>query len=234
MYYLDPFSDDFPLVRYAEPDGLLCVGGSLIPATLRKAYRLGIFPWFSEGYLVYWFAPPMRFILLPHELYIAKTMRQALRRTDFRITINYAFTEVMQGCAAAPRRAQDGTWITADFLAAYTQMHRLGWAHSVEVWQNDTLVGGLYGIVIGNIFSGESMFASVSNASKAGFITWVQWLAAAGITLIDCQSETPHLASLGAKNILRTHFTHLLAQNPDTPLFASGVAEKRVLREATG
>ena len=230
MYYLDPLSYHFPPVEDAYYDGLLCLGGDLSPTRLLCAYSSGIFPWFSEDGVVHWFAPTERFVLYPNDLIVSKTMRQLLRRDTFRITLNFDFAAVIQGCATAPRNGQAGTWITSDFVTGYYDLHRAGWAHSVEVWQGNRLVGGLYGIIIGKVFSGESMFTTVSNASKEGFVILVQWLATQGFTLIDCQTETVHLASFGAQNIDRTDFMHLLQQNTSEPLFESGRAEKVVLK----
>jgi leucyl/phenylalanyl-tRNA---protein transferase len=230
LLLLDPLSFDFPAVELARADGVLAVGGDLTPARLLSAYSSGIFPWFQENDLIFWFAPYMRFILLPSELYISKTLKQTIRRDNWRVTLNHNFEAVIQNCAAVQRpRELHGTWIDEDFILNYTKMHHLGWAHSVEVWQGDTLVGGLYGIIIGSIFSGESMFAHVSNASKVGFVTLVQWLETQGIMLIDCQTETQHLGSLGGRNIWRTNFMDVIRQNPLEPLFESAQPEKRVL-----
>jgi leucyl/phenylalanyl-tRNA---protein transferase len=230
LRYLDPLYIEFPNVELARPDGLLAVGGDLRPARLLLAYSLGIFPWFQEDNLIFWFAPYKRFVLPPSELYLSKSLKQTIRRDAWRVTLNHSFGEVIRACATTKRpKEHHGTWIDDDFIANYTQMHHLGWAHSVEVWQGDTLVGGLYGIIIGNVFSGESMFAKVSNASKVGFAVFVEWLAKQGITLIDCQTETQYLASFGAKNIWRDQFMQIIEQNPLEPLFKNGAVQQRKL-----
>ena len=227
MRLLDPLYIDFPDVETARGDGLLAIGGDLQPARLLLAYSRGIFPWFQENDLVHWFAPYKRFVLQPHELYLSKSLKQTIRRDAWRVTLNHSFGEVIRACAAIKRPKEHyGTWIDSDFIANYSEMHRLGWAHSVEVWQGDTLVGGLYGIVIGNVFSGESMFAQVPNASKVGFTIFVQWLEAQGIMLIDCQTETQHLSSFGAKNVWRDDFMRFMNQNPLVPLFDGGRSEQ--------
>jgi len=175
------------------------------------AYQSGIFPWFSEGGLPFWFAPDPRFVLFPEELKISKSMQQILRRHTFQFSINKAFEAVIRHCASVPRKeAGNETWITEDFIAAYTQLHRLGYAHSAEAWLDGTLVGGLYGVLLGRVFCGESMFATVSNASKFAFISLVERLRGQGVQLIDCQVYTPHLESLGAKNISRIAYMDLL------------------------
>ncbi len=202
---------DFPPVEDAQPDGLLALGGQLKPDWLLKAYRLGIFPWFNEGDPVLWWSPNPRMVLFPEKLKVSKSMKQLLAKNAFRVSMNQGFSEVIAACAEVPRQGQPGTWITRDMRQAYIRLHQLGHAHSVEVWnaQNE-LVGGLYGVAIGKVFFGESMFARQSNASKFGFIRLVQWLHKHGFELIDCQMETSHLASLGAESIAREHFAALL------------------------
>lgn len=202
----------FPDLRLSMDDGLLAIGGDLSTERLMLAYRSGIFPWFSEGEPLMWWSPPERMVLFPDELKIHKSMRPVLNQHRFRITFDQAFGEVIQNCARIHRPGQPGTWITADMQQAYRVLHQKGYAHSVEVWQADELVGGLYGIAVGKVFCGESMFAKVSNASKAGFITLVQHLQQQGFELIDCQIYTDHLASLGAAEIDREEFIHLLAE----------------------
>ncbi len=208
-------SDDllFPPIHLAEDDGLLAIGGDLSPSRLLLAYRQGIFPWFSEGDPILWWAPHPRFVLYPASLKVSKSMRQVLRRDTFRISYDEAFHEVIQACSRIPRAGQDGTWITDEMLAAYCELHRLGHAHSVEVWQGAQLVGGLYGISIGRCFFGESMFTHVSNASKAGFITLVRKLESLQFGLIDCQMHSQHLESLGAQHISRELFQSTLSKN---------------------
>ncbi|TVR39493.1 MAG: leucyl/phenylalanyl-tRNA--protein transferase [Cryomorphaceae bacterium] len=202
---------DFPPVENAQPDGLLALGGQLSSDWLLKAYRQGIFPWFNEGDPVLWWSPNPRMVLFPDKLKVSKSMGQLLARDAFRVTMNQGFSEVIAACAEVPRQGQPGTWITHDMRGAYIRLNQLGHAHSVEVWnaQNE-LAGGLYGVAIGKVFFGESMFTRESNASKFGFIRLVQWLRKLGFELIDCQMETTHLASLGAESIAREHFVTLL------------------------
>ncbi len=203
----------FPNPILAEPDGLLAIGGDLSVSRLLAAYRQGIFPWCRQWGQLLWFSPDPRMVLFPSELRVSKSMKTLLHRGHFRVTFDTQFEAVMRACQTTTRTDQNGSWIDDEFITAYTQLHKLGWAHAVEVWQEDTLVGGLYGIAMGRCFFGESMFSTVSNASKFGFITLVQWLQAQGYILIDCQAETPHLASLGAKNIPRDEFLAILVQN---------------------
>lgn len=205
-------SDPFPPVERAltEPNGLLAAGGDLSPERLLAAYRRGIFPWFNAGEPILWWSPDPRMVLFPEEFEPSRSLRRRLRRGDYEIRVDTAFTEVMQACAA-PRPGQRGTWITPPMMAAYTRLHRLGHAHSVETWIEGRLVGGLYGVAIGRVFFGESMFARVSDASKIAFAHLVAQLRAWGYGLIDCQMSTRHLASLGAREIPRSAFNALLA-----------------------
>jgi leucyl/phenylalanyl-tRNA--protein transferase len=197
----------FPNPGLAEDDGLLAVGGDLAPERLLLAYENGIFPWYSDDSPILWYSPHERFVLYPQELKISKSMRQVMRSNRFRVTFNTAFADVIAACAQAERVDQDGTWITNDMQQAYIKLHQLGRAQSVEVWQSDELAGGLYGVTVGPIFCGESMFSKVSNASKLALITLCQ----TGIyQMIDCQVYTDHLASLGAKMIDRTDYLNLL------------------------
>ncbi|TWI81041.1 leucyl/phenylalanyl-tRNA--protein transferase [Chitinophaga japonensis] len=196
----------------AEPDGLLAMGGDLSPERLLLAYHSGIFPWYSEPPILWW-SPDPRFVLFPEELRVSSSMRQVLKKGIFRITINQRFEEVIAHCSRVPRPGQDGTWITSAMQQAYTQLHRQGYALSVECWQENRLVGGLYGIQLGRCFFGESMFSLVSNASKAAFISFIQ---AGGLALVDCQVYTDHLASLGARFITRASFRELLGQHLGT------------------
>lgn len=202
----------FPPVAASLPDGLLAVGGDLSIDRLLLAYRSGIFPWFSEDEPPLWWSPDPRFVLLPAELKVSKSMKQVLRSGAFELRVNTAFREVIEACSAAPRPGQDGTWITEEIIDAYTQLHEAGYAHSAEAWQDDKLVGGLYGIRMGKAFFGESMFSKVSNASKFAFISWVQMLAGEGTELIDCQVHTDHLESLGARMIRRSEFMKWLGR----------------------
>jgi leucyl/phenylalanyl-tRNA--protein transferase len=199
----------FPPVRLAEPDGLLAIGGDLTMERLLLAYRSGIFPWY-EGQHILWWSPDPRFILLPGELKESKSMRQLIKKHAFEFTINQAFEQVIANCKTISRREQAGTWITDEVKEAYTLLHKAGHAHSAEAWLNGELVGGLYGIRMGKVFFGESMFSKVSNASKYAFIRYVQQLASEDVGLIDCQVYTEHLESLGARMIPREAFIELI------------------------
>jgi leucyl/phenylalanyl-tRNA--protein transferase len=197
----------FPEPDLAEPDGLLAVGGDLSTPRLLLAYQNGIFPWYSDDTPILWYSPHERFVLYPQELKIAKSMRQVLRSGKFRVTTNTCFAEVIKACSVAPREGQDGTWITDDMQAAYIKLHEDGYAHSVEVWEQNELVGGLYGIWVGEVFCGESMFSRVSNASKAALIYLCQ---TNRFKLIDCQVHTSHLESMGARMISREQYIGVL------------------------
>lgn len=203
----------FPPADESAPDGLLAIGGDLSNERLLLAYRSGIFPWFNKDEPPLWWSPDPRFVLFPQELNISKSMQQLLKKNAFRITTNNAFTEVIRHCGRQKRKDQDGTWITPEIEEAYTALHRLGHAVSVEAWQGKELVGGLYGIRMGPFFFGESMFAKVSNASKYAFIKYVQQLQKEEVLLIDCQIYTAHLESLGARMIERATFIKLLNEN---------------------
>jgi leucyl/phenylalanyl-tRNA--protein transferase len=213
VFWLQDQELSFPHPSLAEPGGLLAVGGELSIDRLVLAYRNGIFPWFEEDGYFYWFSPDPRWVLFPKDLKVHKSMRSIFNQHKFHYTFDACFEEVMAACAETPRGDGHGTWITPAFIEGYTGLHREGLAHSVEVWQHGQLVGGLYGVSLGKIFFGESMFARVSNASKAGFITLVQALTKRGFDLIDCQQETPHLESLGAEGISRELFVEYLAKN---------------------
>ena len=207
MIILDE-NTDFPDVSQATFEGLLAIGGNLSTKRLLSAYKKGIFPWFSDDEPILWWSPDPRFVLFPEELHVSKTMKQLLKKNHFEVTINKDFKSVIEHCSKTKRVGQDDTWITQDMIDAYLRLHQLGYAKSIEVWQNDELVGGLYGIDLGNnVFCGESMFAKVSNASKVGFITFVQ---NSNYKLIDCQLHTNHLESLGARNISRSEFVEYL------------------------
>jgi len=197
----------FPDPELAEEDGLLAVGGDLSTERLMLAYQNGIFPWYSEDDPILWFSPHERFVLYPDELKLSKSMKQVLRSGKFIITENQNFEEVIAACSIVEREGQDGTWITADMKAAYIELHKNEQAHSVEVWQQDKLVGGLYGIKIGKVFCGESMFSLVANASK----TALTHLCQSGLYgLIDCQVHTNHLESMGARLISRKEYMSVL------------------------
>lgn len=221
IYRLDPNILAFPDPRWATREGIVAFGGDLIPARLLLAYSLGIFPWFNPGEEILWWCPDPRFALLPADLKVSHSMRPLFNQQRFRVTYNQCFAEVMRACSTTPRAGQGGdTWIGPEILAAYLELHHLGFAHSVEVWQPQTgeLVGGLYGVALGKIFFGESMFARQSNASKYGFITLVRQLHELGYVLIDCQQNTRHLGSLGAKDWPRQKFLEMLAQYIPQPL----------------
>jgi leucyl/phenylalanyl-tRNA--protein transferase len=202
----------FPPPEAAGPDGLVAAGGDLSPERLMLAYRSGIFPWFNDDSLILWWSPDPRMVLFPEHLKVSRSMRKILERGDFTITRNRSFPEVIRACARIRRKGEQGTWITRQMELAYTRLHQLGHAVSYEAWQGDSLVGGLYGVDLGGIFCGESMFSRVPNASKAAFIHMVRDLAGKGYTLIDCQVYTPHLASLGAERIPRRQFLERLRE----------------------
>ncbi len=200
----------FPPVEEAMPDGLLAAGGDLSPERLLLAYSSGIFPWFNEEDPPLWWSPDPRFVLFPDELKVSKSMQQVIRKNEFEFKINTNFKEVIANCSQVYRKGQPGTWITSEIIDAYTQLHELGYAFSAEAWQAGNLVGGLYGVMLGKIFFGESMFSKVSNASKFAFIKWVELLKENGIVLIDCQVHTAHLESLGARMIERECFLEIM------------------------
>lgn len=207
MYFLtDKIA--FPDVSEASFEGLLAIGGDLSSERLIHAYSNGIFPWFEDDEPLLWWSPDPRFVLFPKDLKVSKSMKQILRKSDFKVTFNKDFKSVIAQCAKAKRDGQDGTWITSQMEEAYIRLCQLGYAKSVEVWQDNELVGGLYGVDLGNkVFCGESMFTKVSNASKVGFITFVK---NSNYNVIDCQVHTKHLESLGAKHIPRTEFLKFL------------------------
>lgn len=200
----------FPSVENANSEGLLAFGGDLSPERLLLAYNRGIFPWFNEGSMVMWWSPDPRMVLYPAEIKISKSMRKVLKSNQFTLTKDTCFDEVIERCSKIARKGQDGTWITQDMKKAYLKLHDLGYAHSYEVWENGILVGGLYGIDLGHVFCGESMFSAVSNASKFAFIKLVKELEQKKYKLIDCQVYTQHLASLGAREIPRKEFIGIL------------------------
>jgi leucyl/phenylalanyl-tRNA--protein transferase len=204
-------STPFPPVEQAEtqPDGLLAVGGDLSMERLINAYRKGIFPWFSEGQPILWWSPDPRLVLFPDRLHVSRSLRKKLRRGVFTASLDQAFEQVIRACAA-PRRDAAGTWILDPMIEAYTRLHRHHLAHSVEIWQDGELVGGLYGVALGRVFFGESMFSHRSDASKAALVHLVDHLSNWGYRLIDCQVRTEHLQSLGAEGIPRVEFCRLL------------------------
>jgi leucyl/phenylalanyl-tRNA--protein transferase len=203
----------FPDVEYAGPEGLLAVGGDLDTGRILAAYRHGIFPWYSEDQPILWWSPDPRAVLLPENLKISRSLKKTLRKKIFRVTLDQRFADVIQACADIRRGEEDtGTWITPDMMNAYSKLHELGYAHSVEVWHEDKLVGGLYGIALGKAFFGESMFSRMTDASKTGFCYLVRQLEKWGFRFIDCQVESAHLASLGAKPIPRKQFIEMLKE----------------------
>jgi len=211
---VDKFSSyqKFPPVETADEDGLLAIGGDLSVERLIDAYNHGIFPWYDVSQPVLWWSPDPRMVLFPQKLKVSKSMKKLILNNAFEVTFNRDFKAVIENCANIWRHGQDGTWITEEIQKAYLELHSLGIAHSVEVWDGNNLVGGLYGIYLKDkkVFCGESMFATVSNASKFGFITLVEKLRAEGVKLIDCQINTAHLESLGAEEISRKEFLEFL------------------------
>ncbi|HEY9149013.1 MAG TPA: leucyl/phenylalanyl-tRNA--protein transferase [Gammaproteobacteria bacterium] len=212
-FWLEPDSDPahFPDPQYAlvEPDGLLAVGGDLSPARLLNAYRQGIFPWYSDGQPILWWSPNPRCVLYPEQLKVSRSLRKTLRKQPFQVTLDRAFAEVIAACSE-PRPDQDGTWITEEMQQAYIQLHRIGLAHSVECWEGERLVGGLYGVSLGKVFFGESMFSRRSDASKVALVHLAEQLKMWGFGLIDCQVYSEHLASLGAQEVPRETFLEQL------------------------
>jgi leucyl/phenylalanyl-tRNA---protein transferase len=203
----------FPPPGTAGEDGLLAIGGDLSIERLLLAYRNGIFPWYNEDEPICWWCPDPRFVLFPGELKISKSMKAVLNNPSFKFRINTAFEAVMEQCKTVPRHGQDGTWISPAMQKAYGQLHKTGYAFSAETWVGGQLAGGLYGIRLGNVFFGESMFSKVSNASKYAFIKYVQQLQEEGVVLIDCQVYTEHLESLGARMIERDVFLETIEKN---------------------
>ncbi|RUO25882.1 leucyl/phenylalanyl-tRNA--protein transferase [Aliidiomarina minuta] len=206
-----------PRTALPEPNGLLAVGGDLSPQRLLKAYHQGIFPWFSPEDPILWWSPDPRGVIMPHQLHVSRSLRKFLRRCNYQCSINKAFPEVIQACA--DQRAElEGTWITGEMEHAYTQLHEMGHAHSIEVWQGDRLIGGLYGVLVGQTFCGESMFHRADNASKIALLALREHLLAGGLRLIDCQLPSLHLNSLGAIEMPRERFLHTLALGVDRPM----------------
>jgi leucyl/phenylalanyl-tRNA--protein transferase len=196
----------------AEPDGLLAVGGTLSPRRLISAYEQGVFPWYAEGQPVLWWSPDPRAVLFPAELRVSRSLRKRRRNAGFETRLDTAFAEVIRRCAE-PRPTADGTWLTAEMIDAYSELHRRGLAHSVESWRGAELVGGLYGVRLGRVFFGESMFSRETDASKIALVRLIDEARARGIVVIDCQIASPHLQSLGSRAIARAEFIALLAQH---------------------
>ncbi len=207
----------FPPPNLADESGLLAVGGDLSAERLRLAYSMGIFPWFDEDLPIMWHSPDPRMVLLPEELRINRSLRKAIRRAPYRITLDTAFHDVISACASIYRPGQGGTWITEDMITAYDELHRQGYAHSVEAWRGQELVGGLYGVSLGSAFFGESMFAKAPDASKIAFASLVGQLRAWGVDLVDCQVHTEHLEHFGALEIPRHDFLARLQTSLKAP-----------------
>jgi leucyl/phenylalanyl-tRNA--protein transferase len=203
----------FPDTDLANKDGLLAIGGNLLPETLIQAYERGIFPWFSEDEPILWWTPDPRFVLFPGDIRESKSMRQFANRTTLKCTVNKSFEEVIANCGSIERPNQDGTWINDQMKRSYIQLHQMGIAHSIEVWEKELLVGGLYGLNIKQVFYGESMFSKVSNASKYAFIKLMKVFQDVNLKLIDCQIKTSHLESLGGTEIPRNRFEELIKLN---------------------
>jgi leucyl/phenylalanyl-tRNA--protein transferase len=201
----------FPPPELSSPEGIIAVGGDLSPRRLLNAYAAGIFPWYSQGEPILWWSPDPRLVLFPGEVHISKSMKRIINKKRFHLTCDRGFKEVIEKCRQ-PRLTQPGTWITDDIQEAYVQLHNMGYAHSVEVWQDKKLVGGLYGVSLGKCFFGESMFSHVANASKFAFIRFFQRLFQSGFIMVDCQVPSEHLKQLGAREIPRTEFLALLEQ----------------------
>ena len=212
----DSFEFPDPATALKNPNGLLAVGGDLQPLRLLQAYQRGIFPWFEVDQPPLWWTPDPRMVLFPADLHISRSLHKAIRNSTFVLSSDRAFAQVVAGCAA-PRRGSQGTWITDEMQNAYLRLHELGFAHSIEVWDGTLLVGGLYGVALGRVFFGESMFSRRSNASKIAFVNTVVTLAAAGVELIDCQVANPHLESLGATTIPRDEFMRFLPSCVEVP-----------------
>jgi leucyl/phenylalanyl-tRNA--protein transferase len=200
----------FPPVDEADEEGLLLIGGKVTPARIIEAYQKGIFPWYDNDSLPLWFSPNPRFVLLPNELHVSHSMQKLLSKNIFEFTRNTAFEKVIHDCAATKRKDQAGTWITSEMKDVYKKLHKEGCAHSAEAWKENELVGGMYGIQLGKVFFGESMFSKETNASKFAFVKFVQYLKQKGIELIDCQVHTSHVESLGGKLIPRQEYLTLL------------------------
>lgn len=214
LHWLSDGGVEFPPPDHAlsEPNGLLAVGGDLSPERLLEAYTRGIFPWYEASQPILWWSPNPRAVLFPKQVHISKSLRKTLRRRTFQVTVDRCFRDIMIHCATTARRGQDGTWITPEMLEAYCEMHRLGYAHSIEVWHQQQLVGGLYGLAIGRVFFGESMFSTMTDASKTALVYLCRQLDDWGFAVIDCQVSNPHLLSLGAEEIDRAVFSRLLSE----------------------
>ncbi len=209
-----PFPD--PESALAEPDGLLAWGGDLDPVRLTNAYHEGIFPWYSEDQPILWWCPSQRCVLVPDRVHVSRRLQRVLRRGEFRVTADTDFAGVVEGCAL-PRKSQESTWITPAMAEAYLRLHRIGIAHSIEVWHGERLAGGLYGLALGSMFFGESMFSLAADASKVALVTLCRQLHAWNFALLDCQVSNPHLGRMGAVEISRSKFLRILAESVDAP-----------------
>lgn len=217
--YLDWDQDfDFPHPETADPDGIVAVFGNLSPGYLLSAYRRGLFPWYSHGDPILWWSPNPRFVIFPENVHRSRSMLRVLKSGQFKLTCDYAFPEVITNCSRAKRPGQRGTWIVRDMVDAYIRLHELGFAHSFEAWKGERLVGGLYGVSLGAMFFGESMFHLEDNASKAAFLASVEVLTRRGIRLIDSQVRTAHMAGLGGVEIPRSRYLELLGENLEKPV----------------
>ncbi len=216
-FWLTPNSFFPPLEdALVEPNGLLAASGDLSPGRLIEAYRSGIFPWFNENEPILWWSPDPRMVLFPSELRISRSLNKILRNSNYEVRVDSAFSQVIQACAA-PRKGQSGTWIHSDMVSAYTELHEMGLAHSVETWVGGELIGGLYGIAQGKMFFGESMFSRIHDASKIAFVHLVKQLEQWNFNMIDCQMRTAHLASFGAREIPRKEFSQRLKELVNYP-----------------
>lgn len=207
----------FPPVHLATSEGLLAVGGDLSVQRLLLAYQSGIFPWYSESEPLLWWAPDPRLVLFPHELIVSRSLGKTLRRKKYSVSMDTDFSTVIASCANIPRKEQNGTWITDNMMDAYLQLHRRGYAHSVETWYHGKIVGGLYGVALGRCFFGESMFSTCSDASKVALVHLARFAIQNGFAFIDCQVHSDHLCRLGARNISRRQYMKLLARNIRCP-----------------
>ena len=218
VFLLDELSYEFPPVELSRPDGLLAVGGDLSVKRLLNAYRSGIFPWYNQGEPILWWSPDPRLVLFPEELHVPRRLKREMRKGRFRITCNRAFRQVMEQCGQTRLWQNQGTWINREMINAYCRLHELGYALSFEAWRDEKLVGGLYGVILGSVFFGESMFHRERDASKVAFVHFVNDFKQRGLRLIDCQVETEHLKRFGARLIPRPRFLELLVRWQKVPL----------------
>lgn len=217
-FWIDPQAEstEFPDVELAlsDPDGLLAIGGDLSPERLLSAYRSGIFPWYNQDQPILWWSPDPRTVLFPERLHVSRSLHKVLAKNTYNVTFDAAFPRVIQACAES-RKGEYGTWITPAMIAAYCQLHKIGVAHSVETWHDGELVGGIYGLALGRVFFGESMFSRRDNASKVAFVHLVRWLHEWNYVLLDCQIHSAHVACFGAEPISRAEFMRLLKEACD-------------------